>query len=201
MFAELAALALLTGTAPDVHANLGYRAATACDRLAGHPSDPDKVTDGVTQAAIMKAGVDAAIAACQEAAKDGSARANYQLGRVLTYAGRIAEANAPMETAVSQGYTQALFVRGLTLITGQAGRTDACAGGAMMHRSAVQGRSAGMAAFTHYALLGTFSACPGVKVDKAELKGFVAAARKAEPGDYFRSLLYDQLNGQIDKMP
>lgn len=200
MIAELAALALLTG-APASHAGIAYQTETACDRLAGHPSDPDKVGTGVSQAAIMKAGVDAAIAACQEAAKDGSARANYQLGRVLTYAGRIAEANAPMETAVAQGYTQALFVRGLTLITGQAGRRDVCNGGAMMHRSAVQGRTAGMAAFTHYALLGTFKDCPDVKVDKGELKGFVDAARKAEPGDYFRSLLYDQLTGQIDRMP
>lgn len=200
MIAALAALALLTG-AQGSHTGIAYQTETACDRLAGHPSDPDRVGAGVSRDAIMKAGVDAAISACQDAAKDGSARANYQLARVLTYAGRLEEANAPMEASVAHGYTQALFVRGLTLINGQAGRRDACRGGALMHRSAVQGRTAGQAAYVHYALLGTFQGCADAPVRKDELKGFVDAARKAEPGDYFRSLLYDQLAGQIDRLP
>lgn len=200
MIAELVALALLSGPG-GAHADIAYQAETTCDQLAGHPSDPDKVGAGVSRDAIMKAGVEAAISACQEAARDGSARANYQLARVLTYAGRLEDANAPMEAAVAQGYTQALFVRGLTLITGQAGRRDACRGGALMHRSALQGRTAGQAAYVHYALLGTFQGCADAPVLKDELKGFVDAARKAEPGDYFRSLLYDQLAGQIDRLP
>jgi hypothetical protein len=57
---------------------------TECDRLAAHPSDPDKLTEGV---ATQDVKLDRAIAACQMAvaADPNNARLNYQLGRVLYY--------------------------------------------------------------------------------------------------------------------
>jgi hypothetical protein len=40
---------------------------TPCDTLAAHPSDPDKLTPGVSQPDLLAAGADLAIAACQTA--------------------------------------------------------------------------------------------------------------------------------------
>ena len=40
---------------------------TPCDRLGAHPSDPDKLVPGVTQAELLAAGADLAIRACETA--------------------------------------------------------------------------------------------------------------------------------------
>ena len=72
-------------------AALAVAPVTECDRLAAHPSDPDRVAPGVAQPDVDLA---KAIPACQAAVKayPDSGRLNYQLARSLGYAGRGREA-------------------------------------------------------------------------------------------------------------
>jgi hypothetical protein len=87
---------------------------TECDRLAAHPSDPDKLTEGVPTAQV-RGWNDAAIWSCRQAVtRDaGDARQRYQLGRALFYAGERKEALEQLAIAAAAKYRQAQFVRGL----------------------------------------------------------------------------------------
>jgi hypothetical protein len=175
--------------------------ANQCDLLAGHPLDPDKVGPGRSRDEIVAAGVQGAIAACQaEVARDPTPRALYQLGRVLAYAGQPTESAVYIERAVAGNYTQALFVRGYQLINGLGVARDACRAMTFIRKSADQGRTAGMIALPHHALLGDFASCPGAPT-KIELLAYVAQARAADAGDYGRGLFYDQLVFQLNRLP
>ena len=61
-----------------------------CDVLAAHPSDPDKIADGVGGDVMLVP----AVAACKDAvSKDpNNRRLRYQLGRVLFYSGQTQDA-------------------------------------------------------------------------------------------------------------
>tara|TARA_B110000902_G_C14132120_1_gene522406 strand:+ start:335 stop:874 length:540 start_codon:yes stop_codon:yes gene_type:complete len=84
---------------------------TPCDREAGHGLDPDGVVPGVSRAEMD---MDAAEKACRQAVAEypAHARSNYQLGRVLYYAGKGKESLPFLQTAADAGYPQALFVLG-----------------------------------------------------------------------------------------
>ena len=81
---------------------------TDCDVLAAHPSDPDKITEGVGSDVMLVP----AVAACKDAvSKDpGNRRLRYQLGRVLFYSGQTQEAWPHLEYAAENGSAQAQFV-------------------------------------------------------------------------------------------
>ena len=108
--AALIATCALAFGAPDAKAQ--FAEATACDLMAGHPVDPDRVVPGNERADID---LEAAIATCKEvrAAAPNHARTNYNLGRVLFYSGREAEAIPYLERASASGYRQAIFVLGI----------------------------------------------------------------------------------------
>jgi TPR repeat protein len=86
-------------------------AVTQCDREAGHGLDPYGVVAGVSRSAMD---FDAAEKACRQAVADypAHARSNYQLGRVLYYAGRGEESLPFLQASADAGYPQALFVLG-----------------------------------------------------------------------------------------
>lgn len=86
-------------------------AVTPCDREAGHGLDPDGVVAGVSRSAMD---FEAAEKACRQAVADypAHARSNYQLGRVLYYAGKGKESLPFLQASADAGYPQALFVLG-----------------------------------------------------------------------------------------
>jgi TPR repeat protein len=176
---------------------------TLCDRLAAHPSDPDKLTAGVSQPDLLAAGADLAIAACQTAvaADPNNPRLNYQLARSLGYSGRGAEAEAYRNKAVAGDYPQALFVVGFVYITGQGAPKDPCKAAALIRRSALAGRFAGLVGYPHYVVTGAFSTCQGVRSDPVELASFLERARAhSENNEYYRGILIDNLQADVAKL-
>jgi hypothetical protein len=169
---------------------------TECDRLAAHPLDPDKVAPGVPEGKVDLA---AAIPACQAAVKADpkNPRLNYQLARVLGYAGRGDEAAPYREAAVAGDYPQALFVVGYIHLLGlNKAEKDACKAGELIRRSAIKGRLAGQVGFPHWSLQGRFAGCP-VKQDWAEMLGFLEAAKGQIGGDFHQGLLVETLTDQV----
>jgi len=171
---------------------------TACDLLAAHPDDPDRVAPGRERAEIAKdyAG---AIAACQSAvARDPeNPRLRYQLARVLGYSGQGKLAMPHREKAIAGRYPQALFVNGFLYLTGQnENPKDLCKAGELMRESAIESRLAGLLGFPRYAMQGTFAGCT-VKQDRAELLAFLDAARQQVAGDFYRTMLVDLLREDL----
>lgn len=173
------------------------RAATDCDRLAGHPSDPERVGEGRARADID---LDAAIAACLDAVGDDpdNPRLNYQLARVYGYSDRHEEGDPYRNTALAAGYPQSLFVVGYIRLEGWDGRgKDACYGGELIRRSALAGRYAGLVGFPHYALNGLFDDCPSYPVvDDAEIKAFLDRAGP-QSKTYYQRLLVSELKTRL----
>ena len=173
------------------------REATDCDRLAGHPNDPERVGEGAARADID---LDAAIDACRAALADDpdNPRLNYQLARVYGYAGRHEEGDPYRDRALTAGYPQSLFVVGYIRLEGWDGRgKDACYGGELIRRSALAGRYAGLVGFPHYALNGLFDDCPSYPaVDRAELKRFLDQAEPLSQ-TYYQGLLVEALKGRL----
>ena len=174
------------------------RAVTACDRLAGHPDDPEAVTERVSRAEMD---LEAAIAACLEAveADPVNPRLNYQLARAYGYSGLHAEGQPFRDAALRAGYPQSLFVVGYIRLTGwDGGAADPCYGGELIRRSAQAGRFAGLVGFPHYALTGEFDDCESYPViDDAEMLGFLERAAD-ETSDFYRSMLVTQLRARIE---
>lgn len=169
---------------------------TECDRLAAHPDDPNRVADGRERKDID---LPKAIAACEAAvrADPKNPRLNYQLARVYGYAGQ-GEKALPYRRAATEGdYPQALFVVGFITLFGMNKQPqDTCGAAELIRRSAHQGRLAGQLGFVHYVVTGRFDGCP-VTQDVAEMQGFLEAAKKQVGGDYYKSLLVEQLERQL----
>jgi tetratricopeptide (TPR) repeat protein len=171
---------------------------TACDLLAAHPDDPNRVAPGRERAEIAQdyAG---AIAACESAvARDPeNPRLRYQLARVLGYSGQGKLAMPHREKAIAGRYPQALFVNGFLYLTGQnENPQDVCKAGELMRESAIEGRLAGLLGFPRYAMQGKFAGCT-VKQDRAELLAFLDAARQQVAGDFYRTMLVDLLREDL----
>lgn len=167
---------------------------TACDRLASHPEDPNKVVAGLETSEMD---LPTAIEVCEQAvAKDPkNPRLHYQLGRALTYAGKVNEALPHLDTAATAKYPQALFVVGYLYAEGYAGvRKDACKAATYIRESGVYGRVAGLLALPAYAIEGRFKGCESAP-DAAEIAAFLAAAKAKKPG-YYADLLIDALERQ-----
>lgn len=148
-----------------------------CDRLAAHPDDPFRLAPGVPTSVMDRA---AAIRACRaELAKSaGNPRLAYQLGRALTYDGRVKEALPYLEQSASAGYPQSLFVLGYLYLEG-AYRTprDVCRAAELIREAALYGRLAALLGYPAYVLNGRFDTC-GRAEDTAELLAFVDRARE-----------------------
>ncbi len=86
-----------------------------CDTLAADPHDPQKLTDGVDFEAedldleLFERGIDACIAAVEHDPTD--IRQNYQLGRILYFAGDAETAPTYFEEAYRANYAPALFYK------------------------------------------------------------------------------------------
>ena len=173
------------------------RTVTACDEQASHPDDPERVTNGVGQAAMDKpAAIEACLAAV--AVDPGNPRLNYQLARAYGYSGLHEEGQPYRDAALRAGYPQSLFVIGYIRVTDWDGAgVDACYGGELIRRSAQAGRFAGLVGFPHYALTGAFEGCETYPViDEAEMLAFLDRAQP-QASDFYRSALIAQLRARI----
>lgn len=189
LFARLTAAALLWG--------LGGAAAggasptpTECDRLAGHPSDPDKVVEGVSQAQVLS-WPNAAVRSCEMAvaAEPGNARVRYQLGRVLFYTGRPADALPHLEASAAARHRQAQFVLGLFYTDGVKDvlEADACRAMALWQDAAVRDHFAARVALSRDFVRGAYDGCEG-RPSQEQVAGFLDSAGK-EARDYYQRLL------------
>lgn len=184
--ALLAAAAMLMATPV-----LAAEDITDCDRLAAHPSDPDKLVPGVSEAAMDKA---AAQAACEAAvAKDpNNRRLRYQLGRAYFYDGKFDKGIPHVAFAADAGSSQAQFVMGYIVDGGQGGvKKDACRVEDLWVKSARQGRFAAEISYPHHAMRGLFKDCK-MQAGTAEMEAFLAKA-KTQAGGYYERLLVSML--------
>jgi len=169
------------------------RDVTKCDELAAHPSDPEKVTEGIAEKSVDK---EKAIEACLTAvqADPDNPRLNYQLARVFGYAGRHAESDPYRLQALKAGYPQSLFVLGYIRLEGWDGRAaDPCYGGELIRRSAEVGTYAGLIGFPHYASTGRFDGCESYPViDQKEINEFLTQAEEGADG-YYQEILVKQV--------
>ncbi len=174
---------------------------TQCDLLAGHPNDPEKVAEGVSQAAMDKP---AAIAACHRALESDpeNPRLNYQLARAYGYSGQHLEGQPYRDKALNAGYPQSLFVIGYIRISGWDGEPkQPCYGGELVRRSAEAGRFAGLVGFPHYVLTGHFDGCATYpRKEKAEMLGFLKEAETIAEG-YYQQILVQQLLSDVSGLP
>lgn len=174
------------------------RTLTKCDELAGHPDDPERVTDGVSRAEMD---LEAATLACTEAvnADPANPRLNYQLARVYGYAGRHVDAQPYRDAALKAGYPQSLFVIGyIRLLDWDGQGKDACYGGELIRRSADAGRFAGLVGFPHYALRGEFDTCPNEPARNTQaMLGYLDNAA-SQTTDFYKTALIEQLKARLE---
>jgi hypothetical protein len=168
---------------------------TDCDRLAGHPQDPNKVVPGLAREAID---LSKAIPACEAAVKADPAnpRLNYALQRVLVYANRGAESVPFAKVAVEAGYPQALFVTGLVTMGGNGVPKDVCLGAELMRLSGHAGRFAGMVGFPNAVLAGDTKGCKALNQSKAEVAALLDKASKHPEGSAYLNRLLLQALGR-----
>ena len=127
----------------------------------------------------------------------GNPRLQYQLARVLGYSGQGELAMPHRAQAVEGRYPQALFVVGYLYLTGQnENPKDPCRAGELIRESAIEGRLAGQIGFPRYAMQGLFDGC-SVKVDRAEMLGFLDAAAQHVAGEYYRTMLVELVRESV----
>jgi WD40 repeat protein len=111
------------GLPPDTRVRTWPMNASACDRTAAAPYDPDRQSQGVGQDSIS---ADVATSACaQSFAKSGNAlRSIYQMGRALLAKRDFNGARRQFELAISEGYRSARVDLGNLLLQNSAGMLD-----------------------------------------------------------------------------
>ena len=171
---------------------------TRCDRLVSHPSDPDRVAEGVSSSDVDHS---EAIAACETAVAKSpdNARLNYQLGRVYFYAGQPAKALPRLQFAAEKQYRQAQFVLGYVLVNGlQEVPVDLCRAEQLWADSALRGRLASQVSYAHYAMRAKFGSCPLSVNPEGQLALLKAAS--ARELDYYQRLLVTELLDEWQQM-
>ncbi len=163
---------------------------TECDVLVSHPSDPDRVTEGVSSAAVDH---ELGIAACKTAVANDSAnpRLNYLLARVLFYDEKADAAIPYLEKAAAGDYRQAQFVLGYILADGRGGvEADICRVEMLWSESARNGRLAALISYPHHFVRGRFDACE-MHVPPSEMEDFLTQAEERQLDYYQRVLVGD----------
>jgi tetratricopeptide (TPR) repeat protein len=165
-------------------------AITECDRLATHPADPDKPLPGLEREAID---LQKAEAACRAAVADDPyhARSHYQLGRVLFYQKKTAEAMPHLERASALGYRQAVFVLGYVYVLGQAVPQDSCRTAKLWRQSGGLEHPWTGYYLVEYYLNGAFKDCK-LTLSNAELERYLAQSQS--------TLTVSASEGRVEKL-
>ena len=191
------------GATADFHQGLLAQPGAAlspCDRLAGHPSDPDKVGPGIEREAID---VPAAIAACEAGlrADPKNARFEYQLGRLLFYSKQTQAALPHLETSAKAGHRQAEFVLGYIHSEGLNDLPkNVCIAEPLWRDAAGRGHFAARVSYARLWIRGRWNNCPTGATDRGAIERFLESARK-DTSDYYQGLLIDDLRERLASMP
>ncbi|MEM1091393.1 MAG: hypothetical protein AAGI67_13490 [Pseudomonadota bacterium] len=182
------------GVAEEATAEGGQPVPTGCDLLAAHPSDPDKITDGLKTAEVMKH-LDSAIAACRRDAAlyPDQPRLTYYLGRSQFYAGQAEAGYTNVKTAADGGHEQAQFVAGLLALSGAAtGAADPCLALDFWEKARAQAHFAATVSVAAHQKMDTFAACQ--QPDAASVRASVEAlSGHRYAGEYYNQLLLQVL--------
>jgi hypothetical protein len=194
------ALLLITSTSLAAAESLPVTTVTACDRLASHPEDPDRVAPGV---ATKDVDLPRAIAACAADAAKATpaspdyARLQYQLGRAWFYDQQTQKALPPLERAAAAGSEQAQFVLGYVIDEGLQGiPANPCQVEDLWVRSARAGRLAAQVTYPHHVLRGRFAGCR-IQATPAEMAAFLQSAAARPDNNYYQGLLISVLQGEL----
>jgi len=152
----------------------GTSIVTDCDRLAAHPSDPNKLTPGVAQADVD---IPAAKAACikAHAAAPNDGRILYQLGRTYVYNQEFEQGIGYFRQSDAAGYAQGQFVLGLVLMQGYGTEPDTCGGGQLWVKAARQPHLYAKVYLVNNWVDGLFDGC-GLEITEQEMDGLVSMA-------------------------
>ncbi|MBR0781441.1 sel1 repeat family protein [Bradyrhizobium iriomotense] len=115
-----------------------------CDRLAAHPTDPDRPAD--VKGILEIADVPAALKACRAAAAvpDAPRRIWTELGRVYEFDRQLAEAASAYRKAANAGSSTAMAGLGVLLIQGNGIRKNIGEGRTLIEKAANAGDVEGM---------------------------------------------------------
>ena len=161
-----------------------------CDREVAHPSDPDKVVEGVGSGEVV---THRAIPACRRAVAEfpDVARFHYQLGRAIVYwaganDGNMDEGLEHLQHAADLKHEQAEFVLGLMKRT----LGNVCASEPLTKRAADQGLKSARITYVNATLAGDYDDC-GVSASGAEMQAYLEGAVSQVSGYYENMLLTD----------
>lgn len=194
-FAGAATLAASIGFAAEATPE-GVAAVAACDAVAAHPDDPDKVGPGHVKAQID---LPAAIDLCRKAAAADpeNLRIRYQLARMLFYSGERDESIRGMKSAADSGYRQAQFVYGVFINYQRDGAPkDLCLTEGYWQKSALAGRQAARVNYVRERLNGRFKGCPNMASVSQMQEMLTAATRDAT--NYYESLFIKDLASRLE---
>lgn len=169
-----------------------------CDRAAAHPSDPDRVTDGVSSGSVV---THRAIPACRAAvdAHPEVARFHYQLGRAIVYwAGAngadYSEGMTHLRRAAEMDHTQALFVLGLMLTT----EGKICDAEPLTRRAAEKGLKSARLTYVDHVTADRWRDCE-VTANLVEMRAYLDGAASQVDG-YYETMLLDSLRRQLERL-
>lgn len=170
-------------------------AVAACDAVAAHPDDPDKVGPGHVKAEID---LPAAIKTCQKAAnaEPDNLRIRYQLARMMFYSGERNESLKLMASAADAGYRQAQFVYGVFINYQRDGAPkNLCLTESYWQKSAEAGRQAARVNYVRERLNDRFAGCPDMAT--SEKMDDMLKAALVESGNYYESLFIKDLSERL----
>jgi TPR repeat protein len=152
----------------------------ACDRLAAHPTDPDKPADVKGSLVIADPDIVAALRACKAAAAvpDAPRRVWTELGRAYEFNRQPAEAANAYRRASSAGSSTAMVGLGVLLIKGDGVRKNVDEARTLIVKAANAGDVEGM---TNLAAI--YGAGVGVKIDLAKARNWYAKAAEANSSE------------------
>ncbi|MEM7704136.1 MAG: hypothetical protein AAF358_01205 [Pseudomonadota bacterium] len=182
------------GVAAEAPDGEGAPVPTGCDLLAAHPSDPDKITEGLKTAEVMKH-LDSAIATCRRDAAlyPDQPRLTYYLGRSQFYAGQAEAGYTSVKAAADGGHEQAQFVAGLLALSGAAtGAADPCLALDFWEKARAQAHFAATVSVAAHQKMDTFATCQ--QPDAASVRASVEAlSGHRYAGEYYNQLLLQVL--------
>lgn len=179
-YCALAALALATLLCPHMPAIAAPADIATCDRLAAHPTDPDRPADVKGNLDIADADIAAALKACTAAATspDAPRRIWMELGRAYEFARQPAQAANAYRKAADAGSSSAMAGLGALLINGNGIKKNIAEGRALTEKAANAGDVEGM-----INLGSLYGAGVGGKTDFAMARQWYARAVEANSSE------------------
>ena len=173
---------------------------TVCDLLAAHPSDPDRITEGRSQAEIMP-DIERTIAACRrDTDRHDAVRLTYYLGRVLFYQGNVEAGLELVDEAAALGHRQSQFVSALIRLEGVPDTipADPCHSQDLWVDAASNGHYGATLTLARHQASGAFHDCESGPAPAQILEWLDVAAEHERADDYYHGLLIGLLRNHLN---